>query len=61
MLKDPVIPKCLLTRSEGEGFILNTMNGKAITLPRTKLPAGVDEPVEDAVSTSATAAQADLW
>ncbi|XP_070064761.1 general transcription and DNA repair factor IIH helicase/translocase subunit XPB-like [Drosophila virilis] len=50
--------KCSLSRREGEGFIQGTMNGKAITLSRTKLRAGADEPVEDSSSTSAAATAA---
>ncbi|XP_030571654.1 general transcription and DNA repair factor IIH helicase subunit XPB [Drosophila novamexicana] len=55
LLKDPVIQKCRLIRSEGEGFIQGTMDGKAITQFGTKLPAGTDKPGEDSASTSAAA------
>ncbi|EDV40626.1 uncharacterized protein Dana_GF10598 [Drosophila ananassae] len=49
LLKDPVIQKCRLIRSEGEGFIQGTMDGKAITQFGTKLPpaSGADKPPED--------------
>ncbi|XP_020809510.1 DNA excision repair protein haywire [Drosophila serrata] len=40
LLKDPVIQKCRLIRSEGEDFIQGTMDGKAITQFGTKLPPG---------------------
>ncbi|EDW70194.1 general transcription and DNA repair factor IIH helicase/translocase subunit XPB [Drosophila virilis] len=58
LLKDPVIQKCRLIRSEGEGFIQGTMDGKAITQFGTKLPAGPDKPGEDSASTSAAATAA---
>ncbi|KAH8262390.1 hypothetical protein KR026_001895 [Drosophila bipectinata] len=49
LLKDPVIQKCRLIRSEGEGFIQGTMDGKAITQFGTKLPpsSGAEKPPED--------------
>ncbi|KAH8296205.1 hypothetical protein KR054_003044 [Drosophila jambulina] len=49
LLKDPVIQKCRLIRSEGEGFIQGTMDGKAITQFGTKLPpaAGAEKPADD--------------
>ncbi|XP_064552440.1 general transcription and DNA repair factor IIH helicase subunit XPB [Drosophila montana] len=55
LLKDPVIQKCRLIRSEGEGFIQGTMDGKAITQFGTKLPPGADKPGEEPASTSAAA------
>lgn len=53
LLKDPVIQKCRLIRSEGEGFIQGTMDGKAITQFGTKLPT--DNAADNAASTSAGA------
>jgi len=47
LLKDPVIQKCRLIRSEGEDFIQGTLDGKAITQFGTKLPPGAtDKPAE---------------
>lgn len=54
LLKDPVIQKCRLIRSEGEGFIQGTMDGKAITQFGTKLPT--DNAADNAASTSTGAA-----
>ncbi|KAL7733975.1 hypothetical protein ACLKA6_011672 [Drosophila palustris] len=56
LLKDPVIQKCRLIRSEGEGLIQGTMDGKAITQFGTKLPAAPDNPADNGASTSAAAA-----
>ncbi|EDV96925.1 GH14950 [Drosophila grimshawi] len=52
LLKDPVIQKCRLIRSEGEGFIQGTVDSKAITQFGTKLPTVVDKPAEESPSTS---------
>jgi len=47
LLKDPVIQKRRLIRSEGEDFIQGTLDGKAITQFGTKLPPGAtDKPAE---------------
>lgn len=54
LLKDPVIQKCRLIRSEGEGFIQGTLDGKAITQFGTKLPT--DNAADNAASTSTAAA-----
>ncbi|XP_017475993.1 PREDICTED: DNA excision repair protein haywire isoform X2 [Rhagoletis zephyria] len=43
LLKDPVIQQCRLKRDEGEGFIQETLDGKAITQFGTKLPPGSDK------------------
>ncbi|XP_022218561.2 general transcription and DNA repair factor IIH helicase subunit XPB [Drosophila obscura] len=57
LLKDPVIQKCRLIRSEGEGFIQGTVDSKAITQFGTKLPPGADDkPTEDPASSAAAAA-----
>lgn len=54
LLKDPVIQKCRLIRSEGEDFIQGTLDGKAITQFGTKLPT--DNAADNTASTSAGAA-----
>lgn len=54
LLKDPVIQKCRLIRSEGEGFIQGTLDSKAITQFGTKLPT--DNAADNAASTSTAAA-----
>lgn len=54
LLKDPVIQKCRLIRSEGEGFIQGTLDSKAITQFGTKLPT--DNTADNAASTSTAAA-----
>ncbi|KAH8379088.1 hypothetical protein KR009_003035 [Drosophila setifemur] len=61
LLKDPVIQKCRLIRSEGEDFIQGTLDGKAITQFGTKLPAGAaaDKPAEDPAATAPAPAPAD--
>ncbi|EDV51314.1 general transcription and DNA repair factor IIH helicase subunit XPB [Drosophila erecta] len=60
LLKDPVIQKCRLIRSEGEDFIQGTLDGKAITQFGTKLPPGAtDKPAEDAAAAGGAAAAAD--
>ncbi|KAH8234721.1 hypothetical protein KR032_002304 [Drosophila birchii] len=55
LLKDPVIQKCRLIRSEGEGFIQGTMDGKAITQFGTKLPPGAEaaKPADDPAAAGA--------
>ncbi|ALC43783.1 hay [Drosophila busckii] len=58
LLKDPVIQKCRLIRSEAEGeaFIQGTLDGKAITQFGTKLPTATDKPAEETPTTSTAAA-----
>lgn len=60
LLKDPVIQKCRLIRSEGEGFIQGTIDGKAITQFGTKLPpgAGAEKPAEDPAAAAGAAGAA---
>ncbi|XP_016988992.1 general transcription and DNA repair factor IIH helicase subunit XPB [Drosophila rhopaloa] len=60
LLKDPVIQKCRLIRSEGEDFIQGTLDGKAITQFGTKLPPGAtDKPAEDPAAAAAAPVAAD--
>lgn len=57
LLKDPVIQKCRLIRSEGEDFIQGTLDGKAITQFGTKLPPGAtDKPTADPAAAGAVVA-----
>ncbi|XP_016966368.1 general transcription and DNA repair factor IIH helicase subunit XPB [Drosophila biarmipes] len=60
LLKDPVIQKCRLIRSEGEDFIQGTLDGKAITQFGTKLPPGAaDKPAEDPAAAAGAPVAAD--
>ncbi|KMY98856.1 general transcription and DNA repair factor IIH helicase subunit XPB [Drosophila simulans] len=60
LLKDPVIQKCRLIRSEGEDFIQGTLDGKAITQFGTKLPAGAtDKPAADPAAAAGAVVAAD--
>nr|AAA74931.1 helicase [Drosophila melanogaster] len=60
LLKDPVIQKCRLIRSEGEDFIQGTLDGKAITQFGTKLPPGAtDKPTADPAAAAGAVVAAD--